>query len=104
MDRPNPFPLLKSTETLLEAVFQSQTLFSPGEPAGQLQLAHIINRVAENEYLLQIANTKMQEQTFKITSSIGEIASISEVALRDANLAGAGTPGFAPAGSGEHFD
>ena len=40
-----------------------------------------------------------REQTFKIASHIGPIASISEVTLLDSHLAAAGVPGFAPAGS-----
>ena len=97
---PNPYPLLKSTEALLSDIFKSQVLFSPGEPSGQIQLAHIINRVSSTEYLMQIANTRMQEQTFNVTSSIGPIASITEVMLADAHIAVPGVPGFAPAGSG----
>ena len=98
---PQPYPLLASTEALLSDVFRSQTLFTTGEPAGEeLQLAHIINRVTDREFLVQVANTKMQEQTFKIGSNIGPIASISEVSLADAHLAAKGEPGFAPAGSG----
>ena len=98
---PLPFPLLKSTEALLADAFQSQLLFSPGEPeSDQPQLAHIINRVSPTEFLLQIANTRMQQQTFNITSKIGPISSISEVLLSDAHLAAnPNTPGFPPAGS-----
>jgi hypothetical protein len=96
---PNPYPLLKSFKALLSDLFESQVLFSPGEPTGQLQLAHIVNRLSTNEYLMQIANTKMQQQTFSIQSKIGPIEDITEVALGDAHIAGANTPGFAPAGS-----
>ena len=95
---PLPFPLLSSTEALLASLFQSQVLFSSGEPAyyrlssavtsvatepgasndgtldfgekspnsgfwrkGQsLQLATITNRQSSTEWLVQIANTRMQ--------------------------------------------
>ena len=58
----------------------------------QCQLAFNANRVSSKEYIVSLINTRLQEQTFNLTSHIGPIASVEEILLSDATLNG--VPGW----------
>ena len=72
-----PYALLEHVHKVVDATLKSQQLFS----AGNSQLAHIVNRIGPDAYLVGIYNSQLTRQPFLIESLIGAIVSQEEIPL-----------------------
>jgi hypothetical protein len=72
-----PYALLEHVRKVVDATLRSQQLFS----VGNSQLAHIVNRMGPNTYLVGIYNSQQTRQSFLIESKIGGIMAKEEIPL-----------------------
>ena len=72
-----PYSLLEHVLKVVDATLKSQQLFSVGNG----QLAHIVNRMGPDTYLIGIYNSQLTRQPFRIDSWIGDITSKEEIPL-----------------------
>ena len=73
---PNPYPILRHVQDILDQAFQSQKLFDAGEG-----LSLIVCRRGTGDYTLGIANNSLGELPFRIISHVGSIQAIDELPL-----------------------
>jgi hypothetical protein len=90
---PKPFVLDDEVRRGLGEIFRGQSLF---EVTGA-GLSFVTGRKAPGDYTLGIANNSWRESEFRITSRAGEIESIRELPIDDAEKAAAG---YLPEGVG----
>jgi len=72
-----PYSLLEHVLKVVDTTLKSQQLFS----VGNSQLAHIVNRMGSDTYLIGIYNSQLTRQPFLIECMIGGISSKDEVPL-----------------------
>jgi hypothetical protein len=72
-----PYALLEHVRKVVDEALRSQQLFS----IGNSQLAHIVNRMGPDAYLVGIYNSQQTRQSFLIESKIGGIIAKEEIPL-----------------------
>jgi hypothetical protein len=98
----NPFPMLAHVRSLLEPLLASQTPFDVATRKNDTRdLSVIVSRVSKEQYLVAVANNGLGELPFNISSRLGDISQITEIALHDAESTGKysigpDTPGYLP--------
>lgn len=74
-----PYALLEHVRRIVDAMLKSQQLFASGND----RLAHIVNRMGPDTYLVGLYNPNLTRQPFRLASMIGDIASAEEIPLDD---------------------
>ena len=81
----NPFPMLSHVRALVEPLIASQTPFDVATRKNDTRdLSVIVSRVSAQRYIVAVANNGMEQLSFNISSRLGRISHITEIALGDA--------------------